>query len=68
MESEKYFLYVQDGVLIIQESEYIEHGWFVMIVGKEITLYEIPIGGGEQIFIDKFYSVNEAIESGKNLT
>lgn len=68
METEKYFLYIQNGVIIIQESEYLEHGWFVKIENNFIELKEIPYGGGEEIHVNTFISIEEAIIAGKALT
>jgi len=40
-------MFLKDGKITIQEAEYIEDGFYIEVVGKEITLYEIPYGGGK---------------------
>lgn len=68
METETYYCYVQNGIVVIQESKYLEHGWYVWIENDIISLKEIPYGGGEEIHINTFSSVIEAIKSGEKLT
>ena len=52
----------------IQLANYIEDGWYVDIIGNEITLWEIPFGGGEPIKIGDFLTVAGAIHAAGRLT
>ena len=54
--------------IIIQESNYIEHGWYIEIIHNEITLWEVPYGGGEPIRINGFLTVAGAIHAASRLT
>ncbi|MBK7883486.1 MAG: hypothetical protein IPJ81_06605 [Chitinophagaceae bacterium] len=54
--------------VIIQEANYIEHGWYIEIIHNEITLWEIPYGGGEPIRISDFLTVAGAIHAAGRLT
>lgn len=66
---EKYVLLINSGTIIIQEAEYIEHGYFIKIEGSEITLYEIYYPGGEsEVEVGKFSTLIEAIEHSNKLT
>ena len=66
---DKYTMFLaQDGKITIQEAEYIEDGFYIEVVGEEITLYEIPLYGGEGQEIGKYGSILDAIEYSKKLT
>jgi hypothetical protein len=52
----------------IQPANYIEDGWYIDIIGNEITLWEIPYGGGEPIKIGDFLTVAGAIHAAGRLT
>lgn len=52
----------------IQPANYIEHGWYIDVIGNEITLYEIPYGGGEPIKVGDFLTVAGAIHAAGRLT
>lgn len=65
---DKYTMFLKDGKITIQEAEYIEDGCYIEVVGKEITLYEIPLYGGEEQEIGKYETILEAIEYSKTLT
>lgn len=52
----------------IQSANYIEDGWYIDIIGNEITLWEIPYGGGEPIKIGDFLTVAGAIHAAGRLT
>lgn len=52
----------------IQSANYIEDGWYIDIIGNEITLWEIPYGGGEPIKIGDFLTVAGAINAVGRLT
>ena len=60
--------YINGDIVTIQRADYIEHGWYIEINGKEITLYEIPYGGGKPCKINKYESISEAIKAGEALT
>lgn len=68
METETYYLHIQNGIIVIQEAKYLEHGWFVYIENNIIELKEIPYGGGQEIRVGTFGSIEEAITAGKALT
>lgn len=65
---ETYYCIVKNGIIIIQEAKYIEHGWFIRIENNVISLFEIPYGGGKEIRIDDFNTIPEAINASKQLT
>tara|TARA_R110000868_G_C10458687_1_gene727168 strand:- start:93 stop:293 length:201 start_codon:yes stop_codon:yes gene_type:complete len=65
---EKYTIYVKDDYIQIQEADYVEHGWIIKIKGKFIWLYEIPYGGGEEMLIGDFKTLEKAICYSKTLT
>lgn len=65
---EKYVAIVKNAKIIIQKAEYIEDGFYIEIEGKKITLFEIPMFGGEEKEIGEFATVIEAIEKIKTLT
>ena len=54
--------------IIIQSAKYIEDGWYIEILHNEITLWEIPYGGGEPIRINGFITVAGAIHAAGRLT
>jgi len=65
---DKYTMILKNGILIIQEADYIEDGWYIEVSGKGITLYEIPRYGGQEQKIDDYETILEAIEAGNALT
>ena len=65
---DKYTMFVSDCKITIQEAEYIEDGFYIELIGNEITLYNIPYGGGKEIEIGKYNTILEAIEYSKTLT
>ena len=54
--------------VVIQSENYIEDGWYIEIIHNEITLWEIPYGGGEPIRISGFLTVAGAIHAAGRLT
>lgn len=52
----------------IQPANYIEHGWYIDVIGNDITLWEIPYGGGEPIKIGDFLTIPGAIHAAGRLT
>jgi hypothetical protein len=66
---EKYTLYFyENNTIRIQKSDYIEHGFIVEIVNDIISLIEIPYGGGKEVCVAKFNTVQQAIIAGELLT
>lgn len=68
MQDGTYYLHIQNGIIVIQQAKYIEHGWFVYIENNVIELKEIPYGGGQEIHVGTFTSIEEAINAGESLT
>jgi len=60
--------YIDGNKIIIQRADYIEDGWFIEIVGKIITLYNIPLYGGIGSKIGNYETVMEAVNAGDKLT
>lgn len=65
---EKYTLHLIDNKITIQEADYIEDGWYIEIVGKEVILYEIPLFGGQEVMVGSYETILHAINRGKELT
>jgi len=65
---DKYTMFLKDGKITIQDAEYIEDGFYIEVIGKEITLYEIPLYGGEEQEINKYETILDAINASKTLT
>lgn len=65
---DKCMMFIKDGKITIQEAEYIEDGCYIEIIGKKITLYQIPYGGGKEQKIDNYDTILEAIDFSKTLT
>lgn len=61
-------LFDGDNSVRIQSANYIEDGWYIDVFGNEISLYEIPYGGGEPIKIGDFLTVAGAIHAAVRLT
>jgi hypothetical protein len=61
-------LIVKGEKIIIQDAEYIEHGWYIQIVHQSITLYEIPYGGGEPVRYDSYSTLLEALTAANTIT
>lgn len=65
---DKLITLINGNKIIIQRAEYIEDGWYVVVSGTEIQLYEIPYGGGDPVFIGDYPTLIEAIRIGQSLT
>lgn len=65
---EKLVLYINGNKIQVQQADYIEDGWFVVVTGNKNQLYEIPQGGGEAIYIKEYETLLEAIRYGESLT
>jgi len=61
-------LFDGDNKIVIQSANYIEDGWYVEIIGNEITLWEIPYGGGKPIKLDEFLTIAGAIHAAGRIT
>ena len=59
---------IEGEKITFQRSEYIEDGWYVEQIGEDITLYEIPFGGGEPQKICAYHDLISAINAGLSLT
>lgn len=59
---------VRDEKIQIQEAEYIEDGWYIVIAENVITLFEIPLYGGQERLIGTYQTIIEAINVGNSLT
>lgn len=59
---------VQGDSIIIQQAPYIEHGCYIEVIHDQVTLYEIPYGGGEPIRISGHRTIMGAIEKANTLT
>lgn len=59
-----------NGDLDIQPKEYIEDGWFIDIDANTqvISLYEIPMGGGEPQLVSTFETLSAAIDMALQLS
>jgi len=64
---DKYIIIINGGKITIQEAEYIEDGFYIEVIGKEITLYEIPLYGGQEQEIGKYETIIKAINYSKTL-
>ena len=56
-----------DGRLTVQAKEYIEDGWVIEIDKDYISLHEIPLYGGDPVFIAAFKTLPEAIDAALDL-
>jgi len=65
---ERFIMFLENGKITIQKSEYIDDGWYIEIIGNIITLYEIPLFGGDVQVIGEFGTLIDAINKGNNLT
>ena len=65
---DNYVLLRHGNTITIQEADYIEDGWYIEIEGSTITLYEIPLFGGEPQKIGVYSSIIEAMDKGNSLT
>ena len=64
----KYTMFVEGDNILIQEADYIEDGWYVKIEEDKITLFEIPLYGGEERKIKEHKSIVNAISHSESLT
>ena len=60
--------HIKDNEITLQKSDYVEDGNLIKINGNKIELYEIPYGGGTEIYIGEFDTIIEAIAKGNTLT
>ena len=65
---DKLTAYIKEDKIIIQEADYIEDGWYIEIDDTIITLFEIPLGGGEESVVGCYGTLIEAITKGRELT
>lgn len=58
---------IQGNKIIFQKAIYIECGWYVEQIDDDISLWEIPYGGGEPMRIGGYYDLISAIKAGMEL-
>ena len=54
--------------ITFQRAAYIEDGWYVEMIDEDITLWEIPYGGGEPMKIGGYWDLISAIKAGMELS
>ena len=54
--------------ITFQRANYIEDGWYVEQIDDDISLWEIPYGGGEPIRIGGYYDLISAIKAGTEMS
>ena len=54
--------------IIIQRRPYIEDGCYIELIGNEITIWEIPSGGGEPVFHSRYPNLPSALLAFNYLT
>ena len=59
---------IQGNKITFQRANYIEDGWYVEQIGEDISLWEIPYGGGEPMRIGGYYDLISAIKAGTELS
>ena len=65
----KWVLHIhEDNSIIIQRVDYIEYGAYIKVIGKNITVYEIPQFGGSEQLIKECSSLQEAFQTIEKLT
>lgn len=65
---EKYVLILKGDKIQIQKAAYIEDGFYIEVIGGDITLFEIPLYGGEEREVGKFNTLIEAFKYAETLT
>ena len=59
---------IQGNKITFQRANYIEYGWYVEQIDDDISLWEIPYGGGEPMRIGGYYDLISAIKAGTELS
>ena len=59
---------IRGNKITFQRANYIEDGWYVEQIDDDISLWEIPYGGGEPMRIGGFYDLISAIKAGTELS
>jgi len=59
---------IEGNKITFQRANYIEDGWYVEQIDEDISLWEIPFGGGEPIRIGGYYDLISAIKAGTELS
>ena len=60
--------FIKGNKVIFQRASYIEDGWYVEMIDNDISLWEIPYGGGEPYRICGYYDLISAIKAGQELS
>jgi hypothetical protein len=63
-----YTLVTTSQKITLMKSPFIEHRWYIEIVGCVNTLMEIPFGGGKPQLVSEHGTLGEAIDAGNSLT
>lgn len=58
---------IQGNKITFQRANYIEDGWYVEQIDDDISLWEIPCGGGNPMRIGGYYDLISAIKAGTEL-
>lgn len=59
---------IRGNKITFQRANYIEDGWYVEQIDEDISLWEIPYGGGEPMRIGGYYDLISAIKAGTELS
>ena len=59
---------IQGNKITFQRAKYIEDGWYVEQSDEDISLWEIPYGGGEPMRIGGYHDLISAIKAGAELS
>ena len=59
---------IQGNKITFQRANYIEDGWYVEQIDDDISLWEIPYGGGEPMRIGGYHDLISAIKAGTELS
>jgi len=61
------YTFIEGNKIKIQPAPYIEDGWYIEIIGTNITVYEIPLFGGDPIEIGDYLTLMDAIKVAESL-
>lgn len=62
-------VFLKDGNIVIQSADYIEDGWIIYCKPSgEIELTEIVYGGGGEMFVGFYKTVQDAYQKALSLT
>jgi len=62
-------VFLKDGDIVIQSADYIEDGWVIYCKPSgQIELKEIPFGGGEEVHVGFYETIQQAYQIALSLT